>query len=153
MTMAPERKVPVQQSENNLIDQEFSSIRARFDDEMRKMEDEMNRFRGQLADRERTFFGPSLTSSSTSEKHSSIGRSSPIGGSGQLTHWLDDINSPLVQDGDDGKVLKLRFDVTSYAPEEIVVKTIDNRLQVSLNWLHFTNTFNQPWHHFAFKRI
>ena len=47
-----------------------------------------------------------------------------------MTHWLDDINSPLVQDSGDGKVLKLRFDVTTYAPEEIVVKTIDNRLQV-----------------------
>ncbi len=141
--MAPERKVTVQQSDSNLIDQEFSSIRARFDEEMRKMEDEMNRFRGQLADRERTFFGPSLTSSSTSEKHSSLGRSSsPIGGSGQLTHWLDDINSPLVQDGDDGKVLKLRFDVTSYAPEEIVVKTIDNRLQVSWNCHQSISTSN-----------
>lgn len=131
--MAPERKVPVQQSDNNLIDQEFSSIRARFDDEMRKMEDEMNRFRSQLVDRERSFFGPSLTSSSqttsSTEKRSGIGRDSPSGG-GQLTHWLDDINSPLVQDSDDGKVLKLRFDVTQYAPEEIVVKTIDNRLQV-----------------------
>ena len=134
--MAPERKVPVHQSDNNLIDQEFSSIRARFDDEMRKMEDEMNRFRSQLVDRERTFFGPNLTSSSSTtssstEKRSFGGRDSPsAGGGGQLTHWLDDINSPLVQDTDDGKVLKLRFDVTQYAPEEIVVKTIDNRLQV-----------------------
>jgi len=130
--MAPERKVPVQQSDNNLIDQEFSSIRARFDEEMRKMEDEMNRFRSQLVDRERSFFGPSLTSSSqttsSTEKRTGVGRDSPSGG--QLTHWLDDINSPLVQDSGDGKMLKLRFDVTQYAPEEIVVKTIDNRLQV-----------------------
>ena len=99
------------------------------------MEDEMNRFRSQLTDRERSFFGPSLTSSSnttssSTEQRSALGRSSPSGG-GQLTHWLDDIKSPLVQDSEDGKVLKLRFDVTQYTPEEIVVKTIDNRLQVS----------------------
>lgn len=99
---------------------------------MRKMEDEMNKFRSQLVDRERSFFGPSLTSSSHTTSNTekrSFGRESPNGG-GQLSQWLDNINSPLVQDGDDGKVLKLRFDVTQYAPEEIVVKTIDNRLQV-----------------------
>lgn len=135
--MAPERKVPVQRSDNNLIDQEFSSIRTRFEEEMKKMEDEMNKFRSQLMDRERTFFGPSLTHSSTtnSEKRS-YGREleSSNQPGGQMTkssaHWLDDLNSPLVQDSPDGKVLKLRFDVTQYAPEEIVVKTIDNRLQV-----------------------
>ena len=38
--------------------------------------------------------------------------------------------SPLIQDGAHGKELKLRFDVSRYAPEEIVVKTVDNRLQV-----------------------
>ena len=38
--------------------------------------------------------------------------------------------SPLIQDGAQGKELKLRFDVSRYAPEEIVVKTVDNRLQV-----------------------
>ena len=138
--MAPERKVPVQRSENNLIDQEFSSIRARFEDEMKKMEDEMNRFRSQLVDRERSLFGPNITQSSSttsSTERRSFGRDSPSGGGGgQLTNWLDDINSPLVQDSDDGKVLKLRFDVTQYAPEEIVVKTIDNRLQVCLPFIH-----------------
>lgn len=136
--MAPERKVPVHRSDNNLIDQEFSSIRTRFEDEMRKMEDEMNKFRTQLMDRERTFFGPSLTSGSTTavEKRSRELESAPSGGQ-QMTHYLDDINSPLVQDGPDGKVLKLRFDVTQYAPEEIVVKTIDNRLQVCENFFFF----------------
>lgn len=128
----PERKVPVMRSDFNLIDSEFSSVRERFEAEMRKMEDEMNRFRSQLADRERDFFGSSaLTSQKTSTSHSSTS-----GGDGATTHkselstWLDGLNSPLVQDTDDGKVLKLRFDVTQYAPEEIVVKTIDNRLQV-----------------------
>lgn len=137
--MAPERKVPVQRSDNNLIDQEFSSIRTRFEDEMKKMEEEMNRFRTQLMDRERTFFGPSSLSSGNSTTRSTFGRelesSAPGSKVGQMTtHWLDDLNSPLVQDSPDGgKVLKLRFDVTQYAPEEIVVKTIDNRLQVGID--------------------
>lgn len=130
--MAPERKVPVLRSADNLIDTEFSSIRERFESEMRKMEDEMNRFRGQLVDRESSLFGPNSYSKSVTEKRSSHSTSSgdvlPTRDRGDS--WLDDLNSPLIQDGRDGKVLKLRFDVTQYAPEEIVVKTVDNKLQV-----------------------
>lgn len=37
----------------------------------------------------------------------------------------------LQEDGD-SKVLKLRFDVSQYAPEEIVVKTVDQKLLVSI---------------------
>lgn len=45
---------------------------------------------------------------------------------------MADINSPLIQDEGDSKVLKLRFDVSQYTPEEIVVKTVDNKLMVSI---------------------
>jgi hypothetical protein len=45
---------------------------------------------------------------------------------------LEGLNSPLIQDdGGDNKTLKLRFDVSQYAPEEIVLKTVDNKLLVS----------------------
>ena len=126
MSRISERKVPVLRSDHSLIDSEFSSVRERFEAEMRKMEDEMNRFRSQLVDRERDFFGSSLTSSSAPQPTIAGG----AGHKSELTTWLDGLNSPLVQDTDGGKVLKLRFDVTQYAPEEIVVKTVDNRLQV-----------------------
>ncbi|KAG8241936.1 Belongs to the small heat shock protein (HSP20) [Homalodisca vitripennis] len=45
--------------------------------------------------------------------------------------WLESLNSPLIQDTGDNKMLKLRFDVSQYQPEEIVVKTVDNKLLVS----------------------
>ncbi|KAL1129867.1 hypothetical protein AAG570_012811, partial [Ranatra chinensis] len=48
---------------------------------------------------------------------------------GQNT-WLEGLNSPLIQDEGDNKMLKLRFDVSQYQPEEIVVKTVDNKLLV-----------------------
>lgn len=134
--MAPERKVPVLRSDFNLIDQEFSSIRERFENEMRKMEEEMNRFRSQLMDRESGHFPSSQhqqvmhsSHERTTTSHSTTNDGFGPGQS-ELTTWLDGINSPLVQDSADGKCLKLRFDVTQYAPEEIVVKTVDNRLQV-----------------------
>lgn len=44
--------------------------------------------------------------------------------------WLKGLNSPLIQDSSKGRVLRLRFDVTPYEPEQIFVKTIDNRLQI-----------------------
>ena len=47
-----------------------------------------------------------------------------------------DRGQDLVRDGGEGgssqqKELKLRFDVSQYSPEEIVVKTVDNKLLVS----------------------
>ncbi|OAD56006.1 hypothetical protein WN48_04040 [Eufriesea mexicana] len=49
----------------------------------------------------------------------------------QDSAWLDGLNSPLIMDEGDRKMLKLRFDVSQYAPEEIVVKSVDNKLLVS----------------------
>lgn len=133
--MAPERKVPILKTDNCILDQEFNSIRERFDAEMHKMEDEMNRFRSQLVDREREVFVPASATTTTTQKTTKLHTSSTSSDGGtthksELRTWLDGLNSPLIHDGDDGKMLKLRFDVSQYAPEEIVVKTVDNRLQV-----------------------
>lgn len=131
--MAPERKVPILKTETCILDQEFNSIRERFDSEMKKMEEEMNKFRGQLMDRERDIFSPSTQTSQTQRTtttHTSTSSDSGTTHKSELRTWLDGLNSPLIQDGDDGKVLKLRFDVSQYQPEEIVVKTVDNKLQV-----------------------
>ncbi|XP_050033684.1 heat shock protein beta-1 isoform X1 [Dermacentor andersoni] len=144
--MAPERRVPIQKSDLSILDNEFSSIRERFEAEMRKMEEEMSRFRSQLMDHERDFFSKSSAplqvgagmAAGPVPPGGASGAMQPAG-SGQLPPgmgaasktWLDSMNSPLIQDAEDGtKQLKLRFDVSQYAPEEIVVKTIDNRLQV-----------------------
>lgn len=44
--------------------------------------------------------------------------------------WLTGLHSPLIQEDGEEKKLKLRFDVAQYTPEEIVVKTVDNKLLV-----------------------
>ncbi|KAL0113459.1 hypothetical protein PUN28_012546 [Cardiocondyla obscurior] len=65
----------------------------------------------------------STTTQQTTQNSSSL--------SPQQDHaWLDGLNSPLIQDEGDNKMLKLRFDVSQYTPEEIVVKTVDNKLLV-----------------------
>jgi len=107
-----DKRIPVKQSGASVLDTEFSSIRSNFDAEMHRMEDEMNNFRSQLLQRQDNFFNKSSNATSAG-------------------NVLEGLNSPLIQDdGADGKSLKLRFDVSQYAPEEIVLKTVDNKLLV-----------------------
>jgi hypothetical protein len=74
-------------------------------------------------------FSSSLSSTNSSDGHTTTGGAG--GGGGEVRTWLDGLDSPLIQpDGADNKMLKLRFDVSQYAPEEIIVKTVDNKLQV-----------------------
>ena len=54
-------------------------------------------------------------------------------GLGSHRNWLQGLDSPLIQPNEEEsgqKELKLRFDVSQYSPEEIVVKTVDNKLLV-----------------------
>jgi HSP20 family molecular chaperone IbpA len=118
------RNIPIKLGDFSVIDTEFASIRERFDAEMRKMEDEMSKFRSDLMNRESNFF--ETTSSTTTSSNSALSKPTPAAS----TTFADDFNSPLIQDEGDNKVLKLRFDVSTYAPEEIVVKTVDNKLLV-----------------------
>ena len=54
------------------------------------------------------------------------------GAMGGHSAWLQGIKSPLIKDDDSSgsKELNLRFDVSEYTPEEIMVKTVDNKLLV-----------------------
>ncbi|XP_048524669.1 heat shock protein beta-1 isoform X2 [Dendroctonus ponderosae] len=147
------RDIPIKLGDFSVIDTEFSSIRERFDAEMRKMEEEMSKFRSELMNRESNNFFRSTTRSYESEvikegkkeklsssKSSSSTTSQSSNTSSDLAHragppaelrtWYDDLNSPLIQSDGSDKSLKLRFDVSQYAPEEIVVKTVDNKLLV-----------------------
>ncbi|GJQ72833.1 hypothetical protein Trydic_g1482 [Trypoxylus dichotomus] len=125
------RDIPIKLGDFSVIDTEFSNIRERFDAEMRKMEEEMSRFRSELMNRESQNFFRSTTSTTTqSSTQSTTGGDVCARPSSDVKTWLDDLNSPLVQDDGNSKCLKLRFDVSQYSPEEIVVKTVDNKLLV-----------------------
>ncbi|KAL9881660.1 heat shock protein beta-1 isoform X2 [Glossina fuscipes] len=114
MADANKRNIPIKLGDFSVIDTEFSSIRERFDAEMRKMEEEMAKFRHELMNRESNFFESTSATNASRPKQ----------------NYISDINSPLIQEDGDNKVLKLRFDVSQYAPEEIVVKTVDQKLLV-----------------------
>ncbi|KAG4075746.1 hypothetical protein HA402_003572 [Bradysia odoriphaga] len=122
---ANKRNIPIKLGDFSVIDTEFSSIRERFDSEMRKMEEEMAKFRSELMNREANFFE---STTSTTNQHNQSSALSPHKAPRQ--NYMSDLNSPLIQEDGDNKVLKLRFDVSQYAPEEIVVKTVDQKLLV-----------------------
>lgn len=114
--MSHEKKVQVCKTEESHIDRDFQTIRNKFDDEMRRMEEEMSRFRGSLLDHNREIDNRPLSPSSRRR---------------ELTSFVDNFDSPLIKESSDGRALKLKFDVTDYEPEEIIVKTVGNKLQVS----------------------
>ncbi|KAF5300057.1 hypothetical protein FQA39_LY11249 [Lamprigera yunnana] len=126
--MASNCNIPIKmRNDFSVVDSEFVGIRDKFDAEMKRMEEEMNKFRSELMNREANNFFKSTTSSTTTQSSHSDVSSRP---SGEVRTWLDDLNSPLIQGDGESKCLKLRFDVSQYAPEEIVVKTVDNKLLV-----------------------
>lgn len=144
--MPRERRIDVQHGNYSVIDTEFDSMRDRFDAEMRRVETEMNRLR-----REFETYMPKMTPPSESpaaiQQHSTTSSSyrtdnyqnGPGRAAGGVTEtairprydpYLEGIKSPLIRDESDGKTLRLRFDVSQYRPEEVTVKTVDNRLLV-----------------------
>lgn len=125
------RNIPIKHlGDFSVLDSEFSNIRERFDNEMKKMEDEMTRFRSELMNHESNFFKTSTSTTSSSNTSSTQQGVAPAAPSGGPSTWLDGLHSPLIQEDGGDKKLKLRFDVSQYAPEEIVVKTVDNKLLV-----------------------
>ncbi|XP_031337940.1 protein lethal(2)essential for life isoform X2 [Photinus pyralis] len=129
--MASNCNIPIKmRNDFSVVDSEFVGIRDKFDAEMRRMEEEMNKFRSELMNREANNFFKSTTSSTTTQSSHNTSGDISARPSGEVRTWLDDLNSPLIQGDGDSKCLKLRFDVSQYAPEEIVVKTVDNKLLV-----------------------
>lgn len=116
MSHSGEKKVQVCKTDDSHIDRDFQSIRDRFDAEMRRMEDDMAQFRGSLLDHSKDIDSRPMTPTTRRK---------------EISSFVDKFESPLIKESPDGKSLRLKFDVTEYAPEEIVVKTVGNKLQVS----------------------
>jgi len=138
--MTSERQINVARSNHSVLDNEFDSMRERFENEMHRVEDEMQRLRHEFEG-----YKPSRPYSSTSngsraapmgDRHYDRGVPAPTNGGSLMSTkpiydpYLDNLRSPLIKDESDGKTLRLRFDVAQYRPEEVTVKTVDNRLLV-----------------------
>jgi len=107
--MAPERQVPITHTSLSILENDFANVRDRFDRHMREIEQEMENMQRWHSSAERDF-----------------ARGLP-----SQTKTFFGVDSPLVQETSNGREMKLRFDVSDYKPEEIIVKTVDNRLKVT----------------------
>nr|ACO14969.1 Heat shock protein beta-1 [Caligus clemensi] len=137
--MSRDTKVPIKVGGLSAEDSNFGGMKDKFDEEMKRMEEVMDKFRGDMLDKESNFFSSSTSSSSNTNGNDML-RGSGLGTHSNWISGLDD--SPSGQSGGEvkegggksssgnQKELKLRFDVSSYLPEEIMVKTIDNKLMV-----------------------
>ncbi|GMT36131.1 hypothetical protein PFISCL1PPCAC_27428 [Pristionchus fissidentatus] len=138
----PERNIDVSRSNYSVIDNEFGNMRDRFEGEMKRVEDEMRRLRQEFEGYSPSRGGPPPISNAPfddrrfetsdpfrSKFHHSNGNSL-MATRPTYDPYLDNLKSPLIKDESDGKTLRLRFDVAQYKPEEVTVKTIDNRLLV-----------------------
>jgi len=132
--------IPVKLGDFSVLDSEFNSIRERFDAEMRKMEDEMTKFRSELLNREQSSSVFSKSSTTTSSSTSTSNSSNALTPPSASSDWLTGLHSPLIQEDGEEKKLKLRFDVSQYTPEEIVVKTVDSKLLVHAKHEEKTDT-------------
>ncbi|CAD5217467.1 unnamed protein product [Bursaphelenchus okinawaensis] len=138
-----ERQINVARSDHSVVDNEFDSMRERFENEMHRVEAEMQRlrheFEGYKPNQQSTYHsvgnGAAVNAPIDRYNTTSSQSSRPIGGDLMATRpaydpYLDNLRSPLIKDESDGKTLRLRFDVAQYRPEEVTVKTVDNRLLV-----------------------
>jgi len=150
--MDRDNRVPMKMGEFSVMDTEFDNIRDRFDSEMKRMEEEMNRFRSELISRQADTFRKTSTSKSvySSSESKTIVDGKEVEGSkssyssrevsgetdllpgvtgavGGHSAWLQGLQE---DEASGSQELKLRFDVSEYAPEEIMVKTVDNKLLV-----------------------
>uniref|UniRef100_A0A0N5ADD6 SHSP domain-containing protein n=1 Tax=Syphacia muris TaxID=451379 RepID=A0A0N5ADD6_9BILA len=163
--MNRERKIDISRSNYSVLDSEFGNMRDRFEMEMKRVEEEMQRLRHEFEEytprsatsvsnppsgnystthREETRRYESSSSTQGSgvpppsmlDRDRYYGTSSTVNSNDMMAirpsydPYFDNLKSPLIKDESDGKTLRLRFDVAQYKPEEVTVKTVDNRLLV-----------------------
>lgn len=142
----------------SVIEEEFGSIEGRFEAEMARMAEEMARFRTRLMldeseyqhqqqSRKSTHSTSTYSSSSTTRTTSSTSTATALNEreqeqqkavdeeeevEQQKSSCLSGLSSPLIKNSAENgpRILSIRFDVRSYEPDQIVVKTVDNLLTV-----------------------
>ncbi|KAL0861533.1 hypothetical protein ABMA27_009048 [Loxostege sticticalis] len=113
--------VPVQRTDLSSFDDAFSSMKERFEAEMRRVDEEMTRFSTNLM----YYYNQTPTAQGqVGLSPSQTAAPSPIN-----VETLN--NSPLLEGEGEAKTLKLQFDVSQFNPNEVAVKILDNVLMVS----------------------
>ncbi|XP_028156824.1 heat shock protein beta-6-like [Ostrinia nubilalis] len=110
--------IPVQRTDLSSFDDAFSSLKERFEAEMRRVDEEMTRFSTNLM----YFYDQTPTGQLNISSQTAL----PSAVNPEML-----TNSPLVEGEGDSKTLKLQFDVSQFTPNEVAVKILDNVLMVT----------------------
>ncbi|XP_076472066.1 alpha-crystallin A chain-like [Babylonia areolata] len=134
-----EHLVPLRRTEWGFFDRQkslFSSMFKDMDDEFLEFDRELEKMKKELFTLEAMDFDDdfgdfgSMLGSKGSSMLGSKGSSMLGSKKGAASSSLLQVDRPIVQDKDGNKRLSLRFDCKDFKPEEITVKTVDNRLMV-----------------------
>ncbi|XP_049880329.1 alpha-crystallin B chain-like [Pectinophora gossypiella] len=112
------KTITIQRTDLSTFDDSFSFLREKFDAEMRRMDEAMNKFSSDL----QTLYGQQGTSAQVGTALTSDIQSSPT--------WDSLVNSPLIQGEGTDKMLKLQFDLSQFDPAEIKVQIAQDILTV-----------------------
>ncbi|XP_013176998.1 PREDICTED: alpha-crystallin B chain-like isoform X3 [Papilio xuthus] len=114
------KEIPVAKINRPVFDNEFLAMKEHFENEMRRMDQEITRFSTNLTN---------LYSMASS--HCSINSSQTQVPKVQLSNERDLLkNSPLVVGEGEDKKLKLQFDLSQFDPSEVKVTIVDDILMV-----------------------
>uniref|UniRef100_A0A914V0A7 SHSP domain-containing protein n=1 Tax=Plectus sambesii TaxID=2011161 RepID=A0A914V0A7_9BILA len=141
------------ENEMKRVEDEMGRLRREFEGYTPKMNHGTSAFPGQMPQQQlnssqqqhhSSSYSTNTQRSTGSAQHSPGSMSGRLNGNGSIHNggeianigrptydpYLDSLKSPLIKDDSDGKALRLRFNVSQYKPEEVTVKTVDNRLLV-----------------------
>jgi HSP20 family molecular chaperone IbpA len=131
------------ENEMKRVEEEMGRLRREFEGYTPKMNTSSFTGQNQLSSSQHQSTYSSNTQRSAGSGHSPGSIGARLNGNGILNGdeissirrptydpYLDNLKSPLIKDDSDGKALRLRFNVSQYKPEEVTVKTVDNRLLV-----------------------
>lgn len=104
------------------VDKDFSDFRKKFNDEIQKVEEEMARFRSELMDKDGNVLLSALMSKA--------GDTPQMPQCEAKQHGISSIDPPTIQKQGKRNVMKLRFDVSQFKPEEVVVSAGNEKLSV-----------------------
>ncbi|CAH1640665.1 unnamed protein product [Spodoptera littoralis] len=113
------QNIPVQLTDLSIFDNTYAYMKERFTEEMRRIEQQMNKFSTDLT---KLYGQTSTIQTGIVQNADSV-----------FTNWDVITNSPLVQGEGEDKKLQLQFDVSQFDPTEISVEVGNDLLVVSAN--------------------
>ncbi|KAJ2941312.1 hypothetical protein O0L34_g3511 [Tuta absoluta] len=114
--------VPIQRTALSTFDDSFSFLKEKFVAEMKRMDDEMEKFSSNLL----KLYGQQEPSGPSGVKGQASGPSETT----EQPIWDAVAKSPIIQGKGSERTIKLQFDVSAFDPNDITLEIVNDKLQV-----------------------